>query len=143
MSYNYEFQRPAVTVDCIIFLRDGNCMKVLLIKRKNEPFKGYYAFPGGFIDIDEDIEDAAKRELEEETGMKNIELKQFITVGTPGRDSRGRTISIFHIGFTNDKNMLITAGDDAVEAKWFAFDEIPEMAFDHKIILYKAIMQLS
>lgn len=143
MAFVYNFARPAVTVDSIIFLKDTNRLKVLLIKRKNEPFKNCWAFPGGFIDIDEDIKDAAKRELEEECGLKNIDLQQFCTVGTPGRDPRGRTISIIYIGSTSIKNSEIHAGDDAADAGWFAIDEIPELAFDHKKILHDAIIHFN
>ena len=139
MFYSYKYPRPSVTVDCVIFLREPENTKVLLIKRKKYPFKDKWAFPGGFIEMDEDLENSAERELEEETGLKNINLSQFITAGTPGRDPRGRTISVIFVGFTDKDNCFIIPNDDASEGKWVPFDNIPVLAFDHNEILKRAI----
>ena len=96
---------------------------------------GTWALPGGFVEIDEDLEAGANRELEEETGLKNIALTQFKTYGTPGRDPRGRTISVVYYGFLTNKSPKIEAGDDAAEASWFDLNDLPELAFDHEEIL--------
>ena len=121
MPYTYKFPRPAVTVDIILF-KKTNITEALLIQRKNEPFKNSWAFPGGFVDKNEPLENAAKRELREETSIKNIELKQFQCFGDPGRDPRGHTVSIVFYGWVkSDVNAL--AGDDAADAKWFPIDQ--------------------
>ena len=94
-----------------------------------------WALPGGFVEIDEDLDEGAKRELEEETGLTNIDLIQFKTYGKPGRDPRGRTISVVYYGFLTDENLKIMAGDDAAEASWFDFGKLPSLAFDHEQII--------
>lgn len=142
MPYTYKYPRPALTTDCIIFLRESEKVKVLLIKRKNPPFQNMWAFPGGFVDIDEEIETAAYRELEEETGLKNIALREFKTVGTPGRDPRGRVVTVFYAGFTTKENSNAQAADDAESTHWFSINEIPNLAFDHSQILQEAILNL-
>jgi 8-oxo-dGTP diphosphatase len=139
MPYTYKFPRPSVTTDCIIFSKNPENRKVLLIKRKNEPFRNMWAFPGGFIDIQEDLKEAALRELEEESGLTGVSIEQFLTVGTPGRDPRGRTISIIYIGFVDDQAAEIKAGDDASETSWFEINNLPDLAFDHNLIIIKAI----
>jgi 8-oxo-dGTP diphosphatase len=121
-----------VTVDAIVFKLSQGRTALLLIKRKNEPYKGKWAFPGGFVDIDEELEDAVARELAEETGLRAIHLEQMHTFGKVGRDPRGRQITIAFIGFTDDDNANVKGGDDAEEAKWFDIENLPEnMAFDH------------
>ena len=121
-----------VTVDAIVFKLSQGRTALLLIKRKNEPYKGNWAFPGGFVDIDEELEDAVARELAEETGLRAIHLEQMHTFGKVGRDPRGRQITIAFIGFTDDDNANVKGGDDAEEAKWFDIENLPEnMAFDH------------
>jgi len=139
MSYTYKYPRPAFAADCIVFLREKNDTKVLLIQRKNSPYEGFWAFPGGFVDIDEEIETAAHRELEEETGLKNIELTEFKLSGTVGRDPRGRVISVFYVGFTNLENSNAKASDDAQNVHWYSIDNLPDLAFDHLEILEQAI----
>ena len=129
MIYTYAYPRPAVTVDIIIIKEDKN--QILLIERKNEPFKNQWALPGGFVDIDEELENAAYRELEEETSISNIKLHQFKTFGKPGRDPRGRTISIIYYGILKNNNQVIKAGDDAKNLKWYSLDNLPLLAFDH------------
>ena len=134
-TYTYNYPKPSVTTDCILIRKSGREKEILLIKRKYDPFLGKWALPGGFVEIDEDLEAGANRELEEETGLKNIALTQFKTYGTPGRDPRGRTISVVYYGFLSNASPIVEAGDDAAEACWFALDELPELAFDHESIM--------
>jgi 8-oxo-dGTP diphosphatase len=141
--YIYEWPRPMVTVDAAVFglFRDG--AKLLLIKRKHEPYKGRWAIPGGFIEMDEELEDAAARELAEETGLTGVSLEQMRTYGTVGRDPRGRLITVVFMGIVEEGRAAIKAGDDAAEAKWFKIDQLPkEMAFDHDEISCFAIGRL-
>ncbi|MDD5010917.1 MAG: NUDIX hydrolase, partial [Phycisphaerae bacterium] len=119
----------------------GEVPRMLLIKRGNEPFKGQWAFPGGFVEIDEELEDASARELAEEAGLTGVKLEQLYTFGKCGRDPRGRNITVVFIGIT--KNTKIKSGDDATEAKWFEIDKLPEnMAFDHDNVAATAIKKL-
>lgn len=138
MSYTYRYPRPSVTTDAIIIAKENNTYYILLIKRGNEPFKGKWALPGGFIEMDEDLDEACYRELREETNLSDVSLTQFATFGKPDRDPRGRTISLVFWGIT-DKKTPIAAGDDAAEAKWFELDALPPLAFDHEPILQKFI----
>ena len=133
--YEYEYPHPAVTTDCVIFSIRDEQLHVLLIKRGDPPYKGGWAFPGGFIEIDEDLETAARRELEEETGLTGMELEQLHTFGNPDRDPRERVISVVYIGVVSADQVELRAGDDADEAEWFAIDELPELAFDHDEVL--------
>ena len=135
MSYTYSYPRPAVTVDCLIFKQKGEIWQLLLIQRDKPPFEGSWALPGGFVDIDEPLEQAAERELEEETGMSGIRLKQFHTFGQPGRDPRGRTISIVYYGFAETSEHPPHAGSDARHARWFNLNDLPALAFDHDQII--------
>jgi len=139
MIYTYAYPRTAVTVDIIVFKNIENNPEILLIERKNEPFKNMWALPGGFVDKDEDIKTAAYRELAEETSIKNIQLSQLQAFGKPGRDPRGHTISIVHIGFLKNNNQKIEAGDDAKNLQWFSVDQLPELAFDHEEIIDYAL----
>ncbi len=133
MSFTYEYARPGVTAD-IILVTKGENPKILLIERKHNPYKDTWAFPGGFVEIDEDIEAGALRELKEETNLESVDITQFKTYGAVDRDPRGRTISVVYYGFV-DVELNTKAGDDASEAKWFNLNEIPQLAFDHNIIL--------
>lgn len=135
MIYTYAYPRPAVTVDIIVTRVINKSTKILLIERKNEPFKNQWALPGGFVDIDEEIEDAAYRELTEETSVSDIKLDQFRTFGKPGRDPRGRTISIVYFGQLVNVNQKIEASDDAKNLEWFPINDLPELAFDHNQII--------
>ncbi len=133
MSFCYEYPRPAVTVDiALITNHPSNC--ILLIKRGNEPFKDCWALPGGFVDENEDLEHAAIRELKEETGIKDLRLNQYRTYGTPGRDPRGHTVSVVYRAILPEPIDAI-GHDDATEAKWFEFTNLPQLAFDHQIII--------
>ena len=139
MPYTYEYPRPAVTADIVLFSRFEDRDYVLLILRKHSPFEGCWAFPGGFIEMDETLIESALRELEEETGLKKIALKQFYTYGDPGRDPRHRTITVVFTG-RSDNLPAVTGMDDASEAKWHPVDDIPKLGFDHVVIL-KDVLQ--
>ena len=130
-------QNISVTTDCIIFFRNGNKPRLLLVKRKKDPFKDQWALPGGFLEEDEPLEIGAKRELQEETGLVIEKLEQLHTFGTPGRDPRGRTISITYWGevFSEEE---VKGNDDAAEASWFELNDLPELAFDHSEIIQLA-----
>jgi len=143
-KYVYDWPRPMVTVDAVVFTYSGDRAKVLLINRGKEPFKGKWALPGGFVDMDEELEDAVLRELEEETGLTGVRLEQMRTFGTVGRDPRGRMISIAFIGIATKGQDTIKAGDDAAEAQWFDIEILPDnMAFDHNEVIKFAIEKLS
>jgi 8-oxo-dGTP diphosphatase len=141
-KYVYEWPRSMVTVDSVVFLRDKTGPKVLLIKRKKEPFRGRWVFPGGFLEMDEELADGAARELAEETGLVGVELEQMHTFGTCGRDPRGRVIGVAFVGTVGPDNAAIKAGDDAAEAGWFDIDQLPELAFDHDKIAKMAIEKM-
>lgn len=139
MTYTYEHPRPGLTVDLVIV-----CMpqqSVLLIQRGNPPFQGYWAMPGGYVEEGESIPNAAKRELQEETGITEVKLKQMGTYGDPGRDPRGWTATVVFAGQVAEP--CGKAGDDARNAQWFPLDRLPEqMAFDHSMILNDVLKKL-
>lgn len=139
-KYTYKYPHPAVTTDCVIFGFDGTKLQVLLVERGIEPYKGCWAFPGGFLKMDESAEEGAKRELLEETGMVANYIEQFHTFSNPNRDPRERVITIAFYALC--KIQEVKGGDDAAKAKWFGFDEIPQLAFDHDRILRYAIKEL-
>ncbi len=144
MAYTYDYPRPSVTVDCIVFHKDAKDLKVLLIRRGNPPFKSQWALPGGFVDMDEELEDAAIRELQEETGLKLNGLTQMHTFGKIGRDPRGRTISVVFLGFADKETaQKVKGGDDASDAQWFDVKEVPPLAFDHNEVLKFALLKIS
>lgn len=140
LKYCYKYPHPAVTADCVIFGYEGNNIKVLLIQRAFEPHKGKWAFPGGFMEIDETAEQCARRELEEETGLKDATVKQFFTFTDIDRDPRERVITVAHYALV--KLSEVKGSDDAEKAQWFSLDEIPPLAFDHDKILKMAIERL-
>jgi 8-oxo-dGTP diphosphatase len=143
MSYTYTDPRPAVTTDTIVFKSGTKCIEFLLIKRKRDPFKDYWALPGGFLEIDETPDEGAKRELMEETGVSDIVLKEVGTFGDIHRDPRGRTITIAYYSFLkNNNNSQIKALSDASDVSWFSINDIPQMAFDHRSILDEAILKM-
>jgi len=138
MTFSYKYPRPALTVDAVVFRKGTRKTEVLLIQRKNPPFQGGWALPGGFVDMNETLETAVHRELLEETGLKNIHLIQLHAFSTPGRDPRGHTISVVFWGILKNDQIAI-AGDDAQEAEWFDLDNLPKLAFDHDEVINFAI----
>lgn len=136
MRYTYEYPRPAVTADCVVITKEAE-PKVLLIQRGNEPYKGCWAFPGGFMNMDETTEQCAIRELEEETGLKIDEVKQIGAYSRVDRDPRGRTITVAYLAFV-DSPVEVNGQDDAAKAEWFALSNLPELAFDHEEIMEEA-----
>ena len=139
-KYHYEYPHPSVTTDCVIFGFDGTKLNVLLVERGIEPFKGRWAFPGGFIKMEESAEEGARRELFEETGLKTAYIKQFHTFSEPRRDPRERVITIAYFALVRISE--VKAGDDAAQACWFPLDSVPSLAFDHDLILHHAIAEL-
>lgn len=137
-----KFEQPSVTVDLVIFTIQENKLKILLVNRDVEPFKGKWALPGGFVQVYESLEDAAKRELVEETGVENVYLEQLYSFGNPKRDPRGRVITISYFALINSENIKLNASTDVSEAKWFSISMMPTLAFDHKEILDYAIKRL-
>ncbi len=137
MSYTYEYPRPAVTADCVVITKEDN-PKVLLIQRGGEPYKGCWAFPGGFMDMDETTEQCAIRELKEETGLHIKEVKQIGAYSKVNRDPRGRTISVAYLAVI-DKPAQVRGLDDAAKAEWFELSALPKLAFDHADIMSDAI----
>lgn len=143
MPYTYDYPRPAVTVDCIIFGYEvGSQLKVLLIERANDPFKNSWALPGGFVEMEEDLEKAALRELEEETGVRDVFIEQLYTFGQPGRDPRGRVISVAYYALVNLAAHPTKAASDARNVQWFEVDQLPALAFDHQEVMDIAISRL-
>jgi 8-oxo-dGTP diphosphatase len=134
--------RVMLTADVVVFSKRKNRLFVLLIKRRNIPFKGMYALPGGFVEKNEGFEDAALRELYEETNIKNVNIKRFGEYGKPGRDPRGRVVSTAFLCEDDLNKTEPKAGDDAVLVKWFPADNLPELAFDHRKIIEDALEYL-
>jgi len=142
--YTYEYPRPSVTVDIVVFGYAGNAsLQVLLIQRAAPPFRDQWALPGGFVEMDEDLEAGAQRELTEETGLRDLFLEQLYTFGRPDRDPRGRVISIAYYALVNLQDHTPRAASDAVAAAWFPLRELPPLAFDHAEILTVAKARLS
>ena len=137
-QYCYDFSRPAVTVDVIVLRHEGPGIEVLLIKRKQDPFRGAWAFPGGFVAEGEPLEKAAARELEEETGLKRLRLDQLGAFGDPDRDPRGHTVTIAFTALL-DRRRRVRPNDDAAGAEWFSIRGLPPLAFDHGKILWIAL----
>ena len=137
MAYTYQYPRPAVTADCVVMTKEA-VPKVLLIERGFDPFKGCWAFPGGFMDMDETTEQCAIRELEEETDLKLSELRQIGAYSKVDRDPRGRTISVAYLAVV-DVPLEVTGQDDAAKAQWFPIDILPPLAFDHEEIMKDAL----
>ena len=134
--YCYKYPHPSVTTDCVIFGFDGTRLKVLLVQRGIEPFKGRWAFPGGFMKMEESAEECALRELQEETGLQGAYIRQFHTFTAPHRDPRERVITVAFYALMRLQE--VKGGDDADDARWFALDEVPQLAFDHDQILRRA-----
>lgn len=138
----YEYPRPALTVDCVVFGLDEEDLKVLLVERGLEPFAGTWAIPGGFAHVDESLEDAAKRELSEETGLKNVFLEQLYTFGGVNRDPRERVVTVAYYALVNIFDHTVQAATDARNAAWFSVNDTPILAFDHDEILSVALERL-
>lgn len=132
--YTYKYPRPALTVDALVYVKGKSTISVLLIQRGIEPFKGKWALPGGFVNMNELLETACKRELEEETGLLVEQMTQFKTYDAINRDPRHRTISVVFSAQMQEK-AEVKGNDDAANAKWFSIKNLPEMAFDHKKIV--------
>ena len=140
-KYHYKYPHPGVTTDNVIFGFDGKVVKVLLIERKFDPYKGCWAFPGGFLEMTESAEEGARRELMEETGLDTTFVKQFHTFSTPDRDPRERVITIAYYSLVRMSE--VKGMDDAAQAKWFSLDEVPKLAFDHEEMLRIAKEEIS
>ena len=139
-SYTYDYPHPAVATDCVVFGFDGRELKILLVERGIEPFKGMWAFPGGFLRMDETAEQCAMRELKEETGLNLNYLKQLGAFSDIHRDPRERVVSIAFYALAQKSE--VQGGDDAAKAQWFPIDDVPHLAFDHDYILRKAMKKL-
>lgn len=139
--YTYKYERPCVTVDILLFSTRGQTPEILLIQRKNEPFQGEWAIPGGFIEMDESLEQAAVRELKEETNIDISEekLEQFYTFGKPDRDPRTRVITVAYFAIIDSDDVQPEAYSDAPDVRWFSCDHLPPLAFDHQKILDMAL----
>jgi 8-oxo-dGTP diphosphatase len=141
-GFTYPYPRPSLTVDIALVTLDAK-PRVLLIRRKADPFAGKWALPGGFVDERERLFDAARRELKEETGIERADLEQLYAFGDPGRDPRGWTVSVVYMALVKAEELKPIAGDDAAAVRWFQFDELPELAFDHADILTRVRMRLA
>ena len=143
MAYTYEYPRPALTVDCVVFGFEAAAkLKVLLIQRKLPPYKGEWSLPGGFVQVTESVDDAAIRELKEETGVTDVFLEQLYTFGSLGRDPRERVVSVAYYALTSLQEHPLEAATDASDAQWFELAEVPPLGFDHEEILQCAIARL-
>src|SRR5436309_9622995 len=142
MPHTYKYPRPALTVDCVVFGFDEGELKILLIERGLEPFKGRWALPGGFVRVDETLEEAARRELAEEAGLRNVFLEQLYTFGSLHRDPRERVVSVAYYALVKLSDHRAKAATDAADAEWFAISKVPKLAFDHANILKTAIERL-
>lgn len=142
MNYSYEFERPALTVDIVVFALDEDGLQVMLIERDLEPFAGRWAIPGGFVRVDETLDEAARRELQEETGLRDIYLEQLYTFGDLGRDPRERVVTVAYYALVNLQGHDVKASTDARNAAWFNINDLPGLAFDHEQIIDLALQRL-
>ena len=141
--FTYEYPRPMLTVDVVVFMSIDEQLYILLIQRAKLPFEGSWALPGGFVGMDESLERAAARELAEETGLQGCELEQFHTYGDPQRDPRGRVITVGYCTYlTCETSISVREGGDAKLARWFRFTDLPELAFDHHQIIQDAYIHI-
>ena len=142
MPHTYEYSRAALAVDCVVFGLDEEGLKVLLIKRGLEPYRGRRALPGGFVHADESVDDAARRELGEETGLARIFLEQLYTFGDLNRDPRDRVVTVAYFALVNLRDHRLHAASDAERAAWFDASDLPKLAFDHERIVETALNRL-
>ena len=140
--YSYDYPRPSVTVDIVLLSDAFPHPQVLLIRRKNSPFRNLWALPGGFLEMDESLQESALRELHEETDISNVRLTQIGAFGNPNRDPRGRVITIAYLGIVNSEQQIAVAGSDASEVAWFSTLDLPKLAFDHNDIIEKALKEI-
>jgi 8-oxo-dGTP diphosphatase len=141
-KYQYDYQRPALATDCVIFGFDGGELKLLLTEREKEPFKNKWALPGGFVFIEETTEECAKRILLEKAGIKDVFIEQLYTFSEIGRDPRERIISVTYYALVKKYQYELIAGRDTVKAEWFGLSKLPKLAFDHSNIVKTAIQRL-
>ena len=142
MSHTYEHARPALTVDAVVFGLGTKALELLLIQRDNEPFRGRWALPGGFVQMNETLEAAVRRELEEETGLAGVFLEQLYTFGDPGRDPRGRTVTVAYYALVQPGEHRVVAASDARAARWYDVSALPRLAFDHDRVIETALARL-
>jgi 8-oxo-dGTP diphosphatase len=142
MSFTYRYPRPALTVDCVVFGLGEGALQVLLIQRDLEPYRGSWALPGGFVRVDEDLEAAAWRELQEETGLERVFLEQLYTFGAHDRDPRERVVTVAYYALVKLMDHRVRAATDARKAAWFAVDRLPQLAFDHASIVTTGLNRL-
>ena len=141
-KFTYEYPHPAFTVDVVLATRESR-PRVLLIQRKKDPFAGSWALPGGFVEEDEKLADAARRELKEETGLDVDDIEQLYTAGDPGRDPRGWTVSVVYLARVDANRLKPVAADDAEAVGWFPLDKLPKLAFDHAMLLARVRARLA
>lgn len=142
MAHTYQYPRAALTVDCVVFGFDEGDLKLLLIQRDIEPFEGRWALPGGFVRVDESLEEAALRELQEETGVSKVYLEQLYTFGRPDRDPREHVVTVAYYALVKLSNHSVKAATDARNAAWFDVCDLPRLAFDHDDIIEVALQRL-
>lgn len=142
MPYTYDYPRPAFGTDILLFSRESNEIEILLIERLKEPFACYWAFPGGFVEEGESCEEAALRELEEETGIKLDAIQQVQTFSKPNRDPRGWVVTVAFYAWVEKSKLKPVAGDDAKNVEWFPIHDLPALAFDHQEIFDTALASL-
>lgn len=140
-QYTYAYPRPSVTVD-VVLVTTEETPRVLLIRRRHSPYAGHWALPGGFVDENERLIDAARRELKEETGLEHADLEQLHTFGDPGRDPRGWTVSVVYMARVWPQLLQPIAGDDAAEVHWFSLEQLPPLAFDHLDVMNRVKLRL-
>ena len=142
LTYSYRYPHPAVTTDVVVFTVRRQRLQLLLVRRGAPPYQGHWALPGGFLGIDEDLEQCAKRELQEETGVSGVFLEQLYTFGQPDRDPRERVISVTYFALVPSDRIELRAASDAREVRWFPFDRLPVLAFDHTEVIALAHRRL-
>ena len=140
--YTYPYPRPMVTVDALVFAARDDGWALLFVERKHEPFMGRWALPGGFVEMDETLDAAVARELYEETGVRGCRLEQLHSFGDPGRDPRGRSITVSYYALVDWRDHVLEAADDASDAAWFPLSALPPLAFDHSDIVEYAVKRL-